>query len=1377
MADRRDYGIVVAAAAVAAFAIGAPRSTAPPSTGTAPAAQRSSKTGGGGPSAEGDRPLTGRVLAPLRAGREVSRHEDPNPGPIRKMELKDLEIEFQIATVPDPIESRFGHWFDSTVDAIQLAVETQGYTLDRFYLPWQPSGEEPSRTSPLGGTLEEPDDLPESVVTVLSTFRDWLFWQEPGPVWQAKSSRFPKPPQRHRVEPGVLVFRRASTARGDLDRCCVILLVGESPVSGIHKDAMALALDLVRSYHVARGRPETIRIIGPYFTSGAASLARTLSDWATPQCKWAAWVYPGGPVLIPTRRPAFFVLSGSSISTRPDEFEKACWPALVRFQATVAPTSVLMAGLLDYMRQLSGWRKGDKLGKLAILRESSTTYGARTVKAPKGDKGPKWDTDYAEFAEHVLTMYYPFHISQVAVEYNDRGGDDRDARPTLARPSTRLHVPFDGGGTPDDTVPSLSLKSTSARDEFNIEHILMTLSREGYHDIGIVATDIRDVIFLVGLIREFCPDARIFSLEADLVLTHPDFSNKLRGVLFASPYPLHNATQRWTPFSRPAMEDHELEPRKTEQLRQLFLYVGDQGYYNAVLAHFTEGWPRLKGLGDDPMRKAFNYGPIAWRKGVDNRPPVWITMVGNHGLWPLAYYVPRESAEKPLFDAYTRYVYQGPEDTPELGEFRHPSWSWLSVYFGFSVLILMLCWTSDRGLARGTGRDADRSWVLLYRFWPMRGAARWAQDFYIVLGLWSLAMVSVPIAAIALMSKPEPAGTCAAVPVIFFVFDLAVFALAVTISFDPPNERPVGRWRSRMGRIFLFNVVLAIVAFLVSLPEGRSRILQRWLDLLAAQAHALVLVSVFYSLAARVRPRRAGESPLKIRWVAGIGLLALLIFEAFGVAAWSVPMASWLAPEGFTEGVVHLYVDRATTLTSGVSPVPPLLVLALGLVLSMLCHLRALYLYDRVLVPAHRRWPRPSTYFVVDVVLGLRAASPQRGDRDDARPAKSLALPDIDEPCDEIDELLVDPSPILRDNPLFLMVAGFLLFGMCRLLYRVTPTPDGKLFTYTCVLIICGSFFVVVTAFARFLLIWGRLRALFRALMELPMLPAYDRLPALVGQSYGRYLDRYDPRLSSLRPRVQQLRALLAKDEDGEVHSIAVPGHKTSDPVGLGAKVEADFDRDIKNHEFGQVDAGVTRRRIRRVASYYLRRLRRDDWPKAHAREAFHTDAAEEGDKKKAGGGEREGESKQRSVMHMAEELLAMEFLGIVSQYAAHLRNLASFLALRAAPAALGREFVPLPPSADHGRLPMGDLGDDRRGGGLRLHPDGPRRVPQPRLEDEAEPRDLRRDVLHEHPGAHHPNPRRDRGAVPVRLRGPVRVARPDPPRRALTLTPRRSRA
>src|SRR5271165_2127066 len=50
-----------------------------------------------------------------------------------------------IASLSDPTDSRLGYDFDMATEAIQRAIESEGYTLDRFRFPWIDSGARPPR--------------------------------------------------------------------------------------------------------------------------------------------------------------------------------------------------------------------------------------------------------------------------------------------------------------------------------------------------------------------------------------------------------------------------------------------------------------------------------------------------------------------------------------------------------------------------------------------------------------------------------------------------------------------------------------------------------------------------------------------------------------------------------------------------------------------------------------------------------------------------------------------------------------------------------------------------------------------------------------------------------------------------------------------------------------------------------------------------------------------------------------------------------------------------------------------------------------------------------------------------------------------------------
>lgn len=101
----------------------------------------------------------------------------------------------------------------------------------------------------------------------------------------------------------------------------------------------------------------------------------------------------------------------------------------------------------------------------------------------------------------------------------------------------------------------------------------------------------------------------LISLNANLLFLHSAINPQLQGMFVASGYPLFNANQAWT------------NPFWGSQIRIQFPSDTAEGEYNAIVAL----------LGGD--KELLDYGDPF---DADARiPPLWITVIGSGGLWPL----------------------------------------------------------------------------------------------------------------------------------------------------------------------------------------------------------------------------------------------------------------------------------------------------------------------------------------------------------------------------------------------------------------------------------------------------------------------------------------------------------------------------------------------------------------------------------------------------------------------------------------------------------------------------------------------------------------------------------------------------------------------
>jgi hypothetical protein len=553
------------------FAVGVPQTTGP--SGTA-AKKEEKKDGDVGAVVAGldDREKRPSLTPVFDFHKVTDEHGVLTPLDQLRREVHGYRTEFLIATVPDPVDSGYGHSFDQVVDAIQRAVEKKdGYVLDRCWLPWDVD----RKAKPKPG--DSPSKLREK-------------------------------------NPGVLLFRhgRDKARKVNDPALCVVFLIGETPMGGVQKQALYSALKLMAEV----GHPESapVRVVGPYFSGSQTSLQFVIGDW------WSLGdSFYSDHQTHPTYQ--FQIITGNATAVRKSEFfgyeaNKETFPSWrkdgVTFSSTVIPTRTTLGALLHFLTRRDGSATQEPLpwgvdllpGKVAILTESNTAFG-KAFDDLKRDQ--------------LVTLRFPLHISRVKNEYT-MAAKEKDKKTGLVEddPLLALSITDDPGAT--EGVPSQGGSTTTAVNGQVLSRILQTISREQCRYVGVIASDTRDKLFLIRLIREHCPDVCVFVTDGDLLLTHPEYQYYMRGVVIGSTYPLVPRNQNW------------VDARRRERI--LFPSVGAEGYYNATLMHL--GLPN----------QLLEYGAPAFAlrepnqpELADNRPPIWISMVAPNGtIVPLHLY-------------------------------------------------------------------------------------------------------------------------------------------------------------------------------------------------------------------------------------------------------------------------------------------------------------------------------------------------------------------------------------------------------------------------------------------------------------------------------------------------------------------------------------------------------------------------------------------------------------------------------------------------------------------------------------------------------------------------------------------------------------------
>jgi len=962
------------------------------------------------------------------------------------------DMQFMIVTLPDPLATHLALYFDRTVEAVGAAAQTCGFYFDHYWLPWQV----PGNNAAAGDTSQ---DL--RVNEILDSFRV--------------------------SQPGLMIFRAtagpgeacaASDPANGPDHLLYVFLVSESPTTGINKTQFANAVSYARTL---KGAAPTVHVVGPFFSGSVPSLK--LVD-STVQNQ-AALDFVSGTM---TSKPLMADLR-STLRARGREFKQ-----------TLHDDQRAEEFVLGFLWQRGLTRDGSNV---AILSEDQTQYVGEDPRRFTGVPYPK-----------IRRITFPRGVSRLRNAYPDSFGTAAySAGQAVQLPEQRLPWNWKDTSKDNDSVPAFSGTQVPLSQEAIMYSISDTIRDENIRYVGIVATDIFDILFLSKFLKTAAPNTRLFLLDADiLMLKMNDAGNSLEGTLAVTTYPLFVRNNDWTHRGLAAIT---LLPSR--------MY---EGIFNAVLFHLDEDHDR-------PLREYAD--PLLVGSQINNRPPLWLTMVGESAFWPVSL---KENAAKDQ-DAPTPRLVALPHSSSLRGslEFDPPD--------GVTLFLqaLLLVWGILHLLGMWFGPKKGPEWLGQFRVSNSGDGRVHVQHraFYLVCGTLALSAM----------------------------------------------------------------LLLIVVPFLRLWWDGHIAFVSPWL---------FYPFYLFYILMGFGLLLTAWKITTRHVWTAEEMRGVWFPWAVFGVT-----LSVWIYLNARPIGDGIFFAQRAFYLSDGVSPLLPFELLLWMYYVWAWMFIRKVRLSEC----KKARVPDPE-------LMGRSATG------------MNQLVQELEEATDDL----------MFDRKLApWLIGGFtVLFVFVLRPWEQLGSVEGRVYDYVVAFLVLFICILVLATWGRFLRIWNKLRGILRGLERTPLRKAFDRFPRRAYSWSPLWHGDAGPRAYTISARSVQCYQALMKFDGGEDAQLAA----------FGESMKAVFERVVEADATEHADNGqsYTVGALQGIfvdASEHLLNIRlRPQWEEEGGSDTLD-DLNERGSAKDA-------PSRDEEERYLAEEFVALRYVGLIHYESAQLKNLVVLL-------------------------------------------------------------------------------------------------------------------
>jgi hypothetical protein len=441
-------------------------------------------------------------------------------------------IGFAVAIVPDPNVPRYRRLFDLNIQAITLGMLDDGYVLDRYAFPWNGKTETEAEKSAFGLMVFRCDGWRGNGCTES---------KEPGPT-DARA-----PPTRIRAI--YFVTDTATWGVATPPLICAVKRIREQ-LSGVRSAGTNSCASSKVQVPPARvpigllkypgncsieGQPNTLVLLGPSFSGAMDSVGQQLDKLLGPEiaelCLVSAFTTVGSNLHVTDRyrtlhyerlalEDGIKLLSLANLAQSFGYFDpdqEAKLRAEAKAKAKAKPEA-------DTKRDF-------RPRKVAFLTEAST-FGYGVCKPPAGTLGVDRERVVA-FCAGAQTLYFPSAIADIRYGLDQqRDSKQNDVKAAMEAALPKDFLALDIGAENGSEFPETrQSKLTAASQQLALDRVLDRLDQSDPKMVIVVATDVRDRLFLFDQLRRRLPSALLIDLETDILLAHPDFLHASRGAI------------------------------------------------------------------------------------------------------------------------------------------------------------------------------------------------------------------------------------------------------------------------------------------------------------------------------------------------------------------------------------------------------------------------------------------------------------------------------------------------------------------------------------------------------------------------------------------------------------------------------------------------------------------------------------------------------------------------------------------------------------------------------------------------------------------------------------------------------------------------------